>query len=87
MKEKEFKESKSFKEDKTERRRMKQSTKNGFGWGLLASGFYLLLAYFNVFPFTPRFELLSDRNSLLFISILAIVLGAILNDKIRNFFR
>ena len=61
---------------------------NGLGLGLIVFGIYLLLAYLGIIQYTPRFEnILRERNQMLIVSIISIIIGGLINEKIRNIFQ
>lgn len=64
-----------------------RNLQDALGFGMIVLGLYFLLAYFDIIPFSPRFEnILSTPSQLLFASILLIVVGGLINEKIRDFF-
>lgn len=60
---------------------------NPIGFALLVIGVYFLLVLFDAIPFTPRFEFFEDSRNIFWTSIISVISGVILNDRIRNIFR
>ena len=57
---------------------------NGLGLGLIVFGIYFLLVFFNVIPFTARFEFFNNKNNILIAGIISLILGVLTNEKIRK---
>ena len=70
------------------KRRKHNSIKNPIGLASFIFGVYLLLIFFNIVPFTPRFQaIFDDKTAILIISIALLLIGVILNDRIKNIFQ